>query len=274
MKKLLSAVSVCALCLVLAACGSDERGENELKVAATLDPQSKILEAAAPILLETYGIELEIEVLDEYNIFNRSLDDKEIDANFFQHLPFYEKDTKNNGYDLVNVHIEPFGIYSQTLTSVEELQEGAVVVVSNSVADNGRILSILADAGLIVLPEDIDVLELTIQDISKSEKYNPMNLEFIEVKPELLILSYENNEGDLVAINGNYAIQGGLNPSKDAVILEDATQDNPYVNIVAARKDNADDKKIKALIEVLQSKEIQDFITNTYSDGSVIPVSE
>lgn len=272
MKKILSIVSILVLCLGLVACGSEEKAENVLTVAATLDPHSKILEAAAPILLEDYGIELEVTVLDDYYIINKSVDDGEVDANYFQHIPFFESDVSSNGYDLVNaggIHIEPFGIYSQNYSDVSEVEEGATVVISNSISDNGRILSILASAGLIILPEDIDILDLTIQDIS--DEYNPYGLEFIEIKPELLTLAYDNNEGDLVAINGNYAIQGGLNPTSDALILEDATQDNPYINIIAVKSENIDDEKIVALVEVLQSDVIQEFITSTYSDGSVIP---
>ena len=89
-------------------------------------------------------------------------------------------------------------------------------------------------------------------------------------KPHLLST---DGEGALVAINGNFAIDAGLNPTKDAVLLESASQDNPYVNIVACKKGNENDKKIKALMEVLKSDQIKEFITSTYSDGSVIPVN-
>ncbi len=277
MKKLLTIVSIFVLSVSLTACSSDTKDENTLIVAATLDPHSKILEEAKPILEEEYGINLEIEVLDDYYIFNKSLDANETDANFFQHIPFFEAEVSENGYDIVNVggiHIEPFGLYSKEHTSIDEIEEGATVVISNSVADNGRILAMLEDAGLITLPTDKDVLDITIQDVIENKEYNPNSLKFVEVKPELLTLSFENNEGDLVAINGNYAIQGGLNPVKDAIVLESADETNPYVNIVATSTELKDDEKIKALVEVLQSEAIQEFITSEYSDGSVIPVTK
>ena len=165
------------------------------------------------------------------------------------------------------------GYYGKTKAMATQLvfdavKENDVIVISNSVADHGRILAILDKAGVIELDDDVKVQDATIEDI----KSNPLNLEFKEIKPEILTNAYENNEGALIAINGNYAIDAGLNPTKDAVLLESADEDNPYVNIVACQKGHENDEKIKALIEVLQSDKIKNYITSTYSDGSVIPV--
>lgn len=273
LKKLLAVV----LTFTLVGCGTNSTSdENTLIVSATLDPHSRILEEAQPILLEEYGIELKIKVLDDYYVFNRALNDGDVDANFFQHVPFFDEEINTNGYDIVNaggVHIEPFGIYSSVYSDPSEVEDGATVIISNSVSDNGRILSILASVGLITLPEDKTVLEVTIADID-NDTHNPKGLNFIEIKPELLVSSFKNNEGELVAINGNYAIQGELNPITDTLILEDASSDNPYVNIVACKSENLNLNKIQALIEVLQSETIQNFILETYSDGSVIPASK
>lgn len=272
MKKLFVGIICLLLAVSLTACGnSSESDEKTLTVAATSKPHGDILEEAKSILKDEYDIDLKIEILDDYYIFNRSLNNGDVDANFFQHVPFFEKDVKDNGYDLVNVggvHIEPFGFYSKQIKDIGELKENDVIVISNSVADHGRILAILDDAGVIELDDKVKVQDATIEDI----KSNPLNLEFKEIKPEILTNAYENNEGALVAINGNYAIDAGLNPIKDAVLLESANEDNPYVNIVACQKGHENDEKIKALIEVLQSDKIKDYITSTYSDGSVIPV--
>ena len=241
---------------------------TKLVVSATLDPHAKILEFAKPILLEDYNIDLEIEVLDDYYIFNKALDAGEVDANYFQHLPFFNDEVEANGYDIVNaggIHIEPFGFYSQTVTSVDEVPDGATVIISNSVSDHGRILTILAQAGLITLADDVDAISATVEDIVD----NPKNLQFKEIKPELLSLAYENNEGDLVAINGNYAMQAGLNPLEDAVILESADETNPYVNIIACRSGDETRPEIQALVEVLKSDEVKQFVEETYG-GSVI----
>lgn len=272
MKKLLKLSLALLLSAGLVGCGGSQNDDKTLTVAATLDPHSKILEEAKPILKEEYDIDLQIKVLDDYNIFNRSLNDGQIDANYFQHVPFFEEDVEKNKYDIVNVagiHMEPFGFYSKTIKDVSEVKNGAEVIISNSVADYGRVLSILDDAGLIEMKEGVDVTSATLNDIASNLK----NLKFIEVKPELLATSFKNGEGDLVAINGNYAIQAGLNPTKDAVILEKATQDNPYVNIVACKKGHENDEKIQALIKVLKSDKIKSFIEETYK-GSVILAGE
>lgn len=272
MKKIFTGILGLLLVLTLTACGSSKnRDDKTLLVSATSKPHGDILEEAKGILKDEYDIDLEIEILDDYYIFNKSLDNGDVDANYFQHVPFFENEVEENGYDIVNaggIHIEPFGFYSKSITDISQLKENDVVVIANSVADHGRILSILDEAGVIELNDGVKVQNATIEDI----KTNSLNLEFKEIKPELLTSAYENNEGAIVAINGNYAIDAGLNPTKDAVLLESATEENPYVNIVACQKGHEKDEKIKALVEVLQSDKIKEFINTTYSDGSVIPV--
>lgn len=272
MKRLFKTIIGLLLVLTITGCGGNSnRDEKTLLVAATSKPHGDILEEAKGILKDDYGIDLEVKILDDYYIFNRSLNDGDVDANFFQHLPFFEKDVKDNNYKLVNaggVHIEPFGFYSKQIKNIKELKENDVVVISNSVADHGRILAILDQAGVIELDDKVKIQDATIEDI----KSNPLNLEFKEIKPEMLTSAYNNDEGAMVAINGNYAIDAGLNPIKDAVLIESADETNPYVNIVACQKGHENDQKIKALVEVLQSQKIKDFINETYKDGSVIPV--
>lgn len=276
MKKLFKTLTLgLVLGLVVACSGNSNTSSDDkkLKVAATLEPHATILEQAKLILKEKYGIELEIEVLDDYFIFNKALENNETDANFFQHVPFLEEEIKNNNYNLVSVggvHLEPFGFYSKTITKLDELKEGSKIVISNSAAESGRILSILDEAGLIKLDTSVDKQKATLKNIVENKK----NLVFEEIKPELLVQAYQNKSGDLIGINGNYAIQAGLSPKKNAVILENSSETNPYVNIVVVKKGNENTEKIKNLISVLQSDEIQKFITTKYSDGSVIPVSK
>lgn len=272
MKKLFTFALALLLAVGLVGCGGNTKTQTDdkkLVVSATLNPHSKILEKAAPILKDKYDIELEVKILDDYYIFNKALDAGEVDANYFQHRPFFDGEVKEHEYKIVEagaIHLEPFGFYSQTVKSKDDVKDGAKIVISNSVADHGRILAILADAGLITIKDGVDTLNATVKDIDQ----NPKNLKFTEIKPELLTTAYNNGEGDLVAINGNYAIQAGLNPTKDAVILESASADNPYINIVACQQGHENDEKIKALVEVLKSDEIKQFIEDTYQ-GSVIP---
>lgn len=266
MKKLLTALLACALTLGVTGCSSTTDEDTTITVMATVDPHSIILEEAKP-LLEENGYTLEIQTTDNYYIPNEAVSNGEIDANYFQHVIFFEGEKESHDYKIANagaIHLEPFGLYSKKISNIDDLQNGATVIISNSVADHGRILSLLETAGLITLKEGIVKSEATQADITS----NPLNLVFEEVAPELLTTTFENGEGDLVAINGNYALQGGLNPVNDAVVLE-STDDNPYVNIIACQEGKENDPKIQALVEVLTSEEIKTFIETEY-EGSVI----
>ncbi|MBB5324350.1 D-methionine transport system substrate-binding protein [Anoxybacillus tepidamans] len=275
MKKWIALLTV-AFVLVLAACGGKNNagGEKEtgkLVVGASNVPHAEILEKAKPILKEK-GIDLKIVTFQDYILPNKALADKEIDANYFQHIPYLESQKKEYGYDFVNaggIHIEPIGIYSKKYKSLEELPEGATIIMSNSVADHGRILSMLQEKGLIKLKDGVDKTKATVQDIVE----NPKKLKFkTDVDAGLLPQIYKNNEGDAVVINANYALDAGLNPAKDPIAVE-SPKDNPYVNIIAVRKGDENRKEIKTLVEVLQSKEIQDFIKEKYK-GAVIPAAQ
>ena len=246
---------------------------EKLSVIATANPHEIILEAAKPLLLEQYNVELEIIPTEDYYTPNRAVSDGDADANYFQHVPFFDNEKAENGYKISNVggiHIEPFGFYSNKYKSLDELPDGATIVISNSVADHGRILTILEKAGLLKLKDGVDSLTATIEDIEE----NPHNFTFTEVNPEQLTNTLPDAKADLVAINGNYAIGAGLKPSQDALLLEQADQDNPYVNIVVCQEGHEQDAKIKALVEVLQSDEIRKFIEDTWNDGSVIPATK
>jgi D-methionine transport system substrate-binding protein len=280
MKKYWSLLVVLTLSLLLAACGTSKEegkggaeGEKESKkivVGASNVPHAEILEEAAPLLKEK-GIELEIVPYQDYIMPNKALDEGELDANYFQHIPYLESQIKENGYDFVNaggIHIEPIGVYSKKYKSLEELPEGAQIIMSSSVADHGRILSMLEAKGLITLKEGIDKTTATVDDIVENKK----NLKFkTDIEASLLPQVYENNEGDAVLINSNYAIDAGLNPVEDSIAIEDSQ--SPYVNVIAVRKGDETREEIKALVEVLHSKEIQEFIKKQYK-GAVVPVSE
>jgi D-methionine transport system substrate-binding protein len=246
---------------------------EKLTVIATANPHEIILEAAKKQLLEQYNVELEIIPTEDYYTPNRAVSDGDADANYFQHVPFFDNEKAENGYKISNVggiHIEPFGFYSEKYDALEDLPDNANIVISNSVADHGRILTILEKAGLLKLKDGVDSLSATIEDIEE----NPHNFTFTEVNPEQLTNTLPDAKADLVAINGNYAIAAGLKPSADALLLEQADQDNPYVNIVACQEGHENDAKIKALVEVLQSDEIRSFIETTWNDGSVIPATK
>ncbi|WP_042352305.1 MetQ/NlpA family ABC transporter substrate-binding protein [Bacillus massiliigorillae] len=283
MKKIsLFLVLALSLLLALTACGtsSDDKKsgdeakgkeeKNTLVVGASNVPHAEILEQAKP-LLEKKGIELDIQKYNDYVIPNKALEEKSLDANYFQHIPYLEQQIKDNGYDFVNaggIHIEPIGVYSKKYKKLSDLPEGATVIMSSSVADHGRVLSLLEKEGLIKLKDGIDKTAATQKDIVENSK----KLKFkTDISPELLPQVFNNGEGDIVVINSNFAIDAGLNPLKDSIAIEGS--DSPYVNIVAVRKGDENKENIKALVEVLHSKEIQDFITKEYK-GAIVPVNE
>ena len=274
MKKWFSLLVAAVVVLALAACGKSESAEektNKLVVGASNVPHAEILEKAKPILKEK-GIELEIVTFQDFVLPNKALADKELDANYVQHSPYLEAQMKEHGYDFVNaggIHIEPIGVYSKKYKSLEELPNGAKIIMSNSVADHGRILSMLEEKGLIKLKDGVDKTKATIDDIVE----NPKNLVFeADIEAGLLPQVYKNDEGDAVLINANYALDAGLDPAKDPIAVE-SPENNPYVNIIAVRKGDEKRKEIQTLVEVLQSKEIQDFILQKYN-GAVIPATK
>ncbi|WP_078555681.1 MetQ/NlpA family ABC transporter substrate-binding protein [Bacillus alkalicellulosilyticus] len=291
MKKLVGLVSAALLSLTLVACGQGEEIVEEqqtgtpeveeteeapvaeevtLIVGATNVPHAVILEQAQPLLAEQ-GITLQIERFQDYVMPNRALDEEALDANYFQHIPYLEAQIADHGYEFVNaggIHIEPIGVYSQEYTSLDELPEGAQIIMSDSFTDHGRILLMLEEKGLITLAEGVG-LGAQLDDIIE----NPKNLDFkANIDASMLSQAYLQGEGDAVLINSNYAIDAGLNPLEDAIAIESG-ENNPYVNIITVRTGDETRPEILTLIEVLRSQEIQDFIIEEWG-GSVVPVTE
>ena len=276
MKKIFGIATTLLLTAALAPCGtgsnsgssdsSAAEGEStKLVIGASVTPHAEILEQAKPLLAEE-GIDLEIKTFDDYVLPNKALENGDIDANYFQHIPYLNKQIADNGYDFVNagaIHIEPMGLYSKRISDISELEDGATVLTSTSESDWGRILTILQDADLITLKDGVDTETATFDDIAE----NPKNLEFKhDVDPSLLATAYQNDEADLIAINANFAFGIDLNPADDSVLLE--ADNSPYVNVIAVRSGDEDSDKIKKLIEVLHSDEIKDFVEEQWQ-GSV-----
>lgn len=282
MKKILLIALLAFGALALVACGAAEKdkedtGSGEAKekteevklvVGASNTPHSLILEEAKP-LLKGKGIELVIEQYTDYIFPNQDLESGELDANYFQHVPYLEGQIADHGYKFTNVggiHIEPIGVYSKRYQSVDELPDGAVILMSNSISDHGRILAMLEVEGLIKLDEEVEKTAAEVKDIIE----NPKNLVFeADYDPALMPELYKQDEGDALLINSNFAIDAGLDPINDSIVLEDT--DSPYANIIAVREGDEDKPEIKTLLEVLKSKEIQDFILEEW-DGSIVPV--
>lgn len=234
-----------------------------LKIGATPEPHAAILENAKP-LLEKEGINLEIEVFNDYVIPNTSLEEGDLDANFFQHQPYLDEFNAQKGTNLVSagtVHIEPMAIYSKKIKSLDELAEGSTISIPNDPTNGGRALLLLEKQGLIELKEGAG-LTSTDKDIEK----NPKNLKFELLDAAQLPRTLD--DVDASVINTNYALEAELNPTKDAIVVED--KDSPYANIVAVKEKDKEDPRIQTLMKVLNSEETKKFIEETYK-GAVVP---
>ncbi|MDY0405214.1 MetQ/NlpA family ABC transporter substrate-binding protein [Virgibacillus sp. 179-BFC.A HS] len=274
MKKVLLGLSI-LLILALAACGGSNdkskdnaKGDKEIVIGASSEPHAEILEQAKPILKEK-GIKLVIKPYQDYVLPNDDLANGDLDANYFQHIPYLKQTVKDTGYDLTyidGIHIEPMGVYSKDIKSVDDIKKGTEVIMSNSVSDHGRILMLFEKEGLIKLKDGVDKENATLDDIAE----NPKDLKFSpDYEAAMLPELYNTEKNVLVAINTNYAIQAGLNPLEDALFIED--KDSPYVNVIAVRSEDKDNKALNTLVDVLHSKKIQDFILDKYK-GAVVPV--
>lgn len=261
--------------VALSACSGGEKSEKaeedkspeltEITVGASPAPHGEILEAAKP-LLEKEGYALKIVEYTDYVQPNIALEDGELDANYFQHLPYLEQFNKEQGTHLASagaIHYEPFGIYGGKVSSLDELSEGATVAVPNDTTNEARALLLLEAQGLLKLKEGAG-LDATRNDIEE----NPLNLDILEVEAAQIPLSLQ--DVDIAVINGNYAIDAGLKVS-DALAVEasDSEAAVTYGNVVAVREGDEENEKTKALLDALKSDEVKSFIEDSY-DGAVV----
>lgn len=269
MKKLLAVVLTGAFVVsALAGCGKSTSADDKvIKVAASATPHAEILEQAKP-LLEAKGYDLQVTVFDDYVQPNEVVESGDFDANYFQHIPYLESFNEEKGTHLVNaggIHYEPFGIYPGTKATLDELADGDSIAVPNDTTNEARALLLLQDNGIITLKEDAG-LTATKNDIVE----NPYNVDIVEL--EAAQVPRVKDEVAFMVLNGNYALEAGYSVAKDALAYEksDSEAAKTYVNVIAVKEGNENSDKIKALVEVLTSQEIKDYINNTY-DGAVIP---
>lgn len=256
------AVSAVAAPLAVSA---EEKGT--ITVAASATPHAEILEQAAPLLAEQ-GWELEVTVFDDYVQPNLVVESGDFDANYFQHIPYLENFNEEQGTHLVNaggIHYEPFGIYPGTKASLDELEDGDVIAVPNDTTNEARALLLLEANGVITLKEDAG-LAATVKDIEE----NPYNIDIQEL--EAAQVSRVKDEVAFVVLNGNYALEAGFSVAKDSIAYEssDSEAAKTYVNVIAVKEGNEDSEAVQALVNVLKSDDIKNYINETY-DGAVIP---
>ncbi len=260
------------LSLGLAACSSKTDSQTKeasttplevLKVGASPVPHAELLNLVKDDLKKE-GIDLQIIEFTDYVKPNLSLNDGEIDANFFQHVPYQDNFNKEHGTKIVSVgtvHVEPLGIYSKTYKNINDLPEGASIAIPSDAVNGGRSLILLASTGLIKLADPAN-LEATEKDIVE----NPKHFKFTAVEAAQLprVLA----DVDAAFVNGNYALEAKLNPLKDAILLEG--KDSPYANILSVKEGNEKDPRIQKLLKALQSEKVKAYIESTYN-GGVVP---
>lgn len=240
---------------------------KKIVIGASPAPHAEILRAAADVLAQK-GYELDIKEYVDYIQPNLALESGDLDANYFQHLPYLESFNEENGTKLVSaasIHYEPFGIYAGKTNSLEELGDGATVAVPNDTSNEARALLLLEAQGLIKLKEGAG-LTATKNDIVE----NPKNIKLYEVEAAQIPRSIE--DVDVAVINGNYAIDAGFKMS-DALAVEDSQSiaATTYGNVIAVQEGKENDEGIQALIEALKSDEVKAFIESTY-EGAVVPL--
>lgn len=278
MKKLLALLLGLTMALGLAACGSTpaetegeepKEGENTetvtLTVAASPTPHAEILQQVVEPLKEE-GIDLVIKEYTDYILPNTAVEEGEVDANYFQHTPYMNTFNVEHETHLVSVaeiHFEPLGLYAGKTASLEDLPDGAVIAIPNDSTNEGRALMLLEAQGLITLKEDAG-LECTPNDIAE----NPKKLKFNEL--EAAMVPQVIDEVDFAIINSNYAIQASLDPTKDALVSENA-DDAKYPNIICVKEGNENNEAILKLVEALKSDAVRTFIEDNYN-GAVVPM--
>ena len=263
----------------LAACGgSDDAATNDdsnkeeitLKIGASPTPHAEILNAAKDELAEK-GIKLDIVEFTDYVQPNLATESGDLDANYFQHIPYLENFNAEKGTHLVNaggIHYEPFGIYPGTKKDLSELADGDTIAVPNDTTNEARALLLLQDNGIITLKDGAG-LEATVNDIAE----NPHNVKIEELAAEQV--ARVAPEVAFVVLNGNYALQAGYSVAQDSLAYEtsDSEAAKTYVNVIAVKEGNENNPGIQALVKVLKSDDIKKFINDTY-DGAVIPFED
>ena len=277
MKKLSAKVTIIVLCIALltlslglTACGRNEpeEGITRIRVGATPRPHMEILQFIAPYLLEE-GIELYLIEFTEFGLVNPALSQNQIDANYFQHVPFlhsYIEASGNQLHIVGDVHVEPMGAYSQTLSHIDELFYGATVAIPDDATNGPRALFLLESYGFLVM-DRAPGFRAGVNDILE----NPLNLQFIELAAAMLPRIFLDNQADLSIINTNHVLSGAphINPVEDSLIME-SRYGNPYANVLVVRPEDAENPAVLTLLRHLQSERVRQFILENY-DG-VVPV--
>ncbi|QJC21908.1 MetQ/NlpA family ABC transporter substrate-binding protein [Arcanobacterium buesumense] len=243
---------------------ANDDGVVTLTVGASPVPHADILNFINDNLAEDAGIKLEIKEYTDYIQPNVALDQNELDVNFFQHLPYFDTEVAEKGYEFehgTGIQIEPYAVFSQKIDEIKELTDQATILVNNDPSNQARALKLLEKLGLFTLA---DKENPTIHDLAT----NPHNYKVIEADPT--IIPVQLPDVDIAVINGNFALDHGLNPAQDAIAIESG-ENNPYANILAWKKDSPKASAIAKLEKLIHDPQVADFIRQSYPNGEIIP---
>lgn len=268
MMNIIKVIAILSFILTVTACQSNQdesliQGVTEIQVGATAVPHADFLHLIKDDLMEK-GIKLTIIEFSDYTLLNEALVNGDIDANFFQHIPFlesYNSDTGNNLIHIGSIHIEPMGAYSDRIDNIDDLQQGSIIAIPNDPSNGGRALLLLQQNNIINLRPDAHI-NPTIMDII----HNPLNLRFNEISAQQIARFI--SDVDLAIINTNYALLADLTPGVDSLIIEDGS--SLFANVVAVREGDENREELQELVNALQSDSIRNYINENYGDA-IIP---
>ena len=263
-------VALSAVTAFAAEIPAPEGDDNKISIGVTVVPHEEIVENVVQPKLEEAGWTLEVVPFTDYVLTNTALEDGELDANYFQTIRYLQEQNEVRGLHLVDVkgiHLEPMGLYGAAFSSIADIPDGASIAIPNDGSNESRALKLLADNGLITLSATDDLYDLS------HVAENPKNIELVELAAEEI--THHLEDVDAGVINGNYALEAGLNPGTDALVLEAADSDESYkyINYLVVKEGNEDSIKTQALIAAFSTQEVVDFINETYT-GSVIPAAD
>lgn len=258
----LAAVSL----LLLNACGKTKNDDpNHIKVGITAGLEQQIAEVAKKEAKEKYNLDVELVAFNDYVIPNEALNNGEIDANAFQHVPYLEEQSKQRGYKLAvvgNTFVYPIVAYSKKIKNISELQNGSTIAIPNDPTNGGRSLLLLQKNGLLKLKDNVGLLP-KVTDIAD----NPKQLKIIEIEAPQLPRVLDDKEVVIAIINNNFAAQAGLDESKSGILKED--KDSPYMNVIVTREDNKNSEKVKNFVKAYQSDAVEKAALEAFKGSAV-----
>jgi D-methionine transport system substrate-binding protein len=261
-------VSLLTIVLVLiSSCGNSAKKDNpnHIKVGIASGPEREIAEAAQKVAKEQFNLDVELIAFNDYVVPNEALDNGELDANAFQHVPYLKEQSKQRGYKLAvvgNTFVYPIVAYSKKIKSISELQNGSTIAIPNDPTNLGRSLLLLEKNGLLKLSGGVGLMP-KVTDIIE----NPKQLRIIEIEAPQLTRVIDDDKVTIAVINNNFAAQAGLDPDQYGILKED--KESPYVNVIVAREDNKNSEKVKNFVKAYHSEAVEKAAERLFKGGAV-----